>query len=184
MIFEVGEKIGFYAMKGHGIILRVLSLHSYLVKDSDGFERTVDKSEIIKIYSEDYDANLKYVDKETTGKRSKKLQYFEKNAKGSEGNGRQKIWEIDLHIEHILSEYRHLSNTEILLKQMTEFKSFYQRALAQRVHKIIVIHGVGEGVLKNEIRTYLSKKENIEYYDASYLDYGKGATEVYFYKNQ
>ena len=61
---------------------------------------------------------------------------------------------------------------------MTEFRSFYARAQEKSISKIIVIHGVGEGVLKNEIRSFLSKKENLEFFDASYADYGKGATEI------
>ena len=44
--------------------------------------------------------------------------------------------------------------------------------------KLIIIHGVGEGVLKDEVRLFLSKKEGIEYFDADYREYGKGATAV------
>jgi DNA-nicking Smr family endonuclease len=43
---------------------------------------------------------------------------------------------------------------------------------------LIAIHGVGEGVLKNEIRSFLGKKDNVEFFDASYMEYGKGATEI------
>jgi dsDNA-specific endonuclease/ATPase MutS2 len=46
-----------------------------------------------------------------------------------------------------------------------------------------VIHGIGEGVLKNEIRTYLSQQDQIEVYDADFSAYGKGATAVEFHPN-
>ena len=51
------------------------------------------------------------------------------------------------------------------------------------IQKIIVIHGVGEGVLKEEIRSYLSKQEGLEYYDADFREYGKGATAVEIHYN-
>jgi hypothetical protein len=94
------------------------------------------------------------------------------------------VWEIDLHIEELLDSHIGWSNSEILLKQMTEFRSFFKKAQEKSIAKIIVIHGVGEGVLKNEIRSFLSKKENVEFYDASYLEYGKGATEIRIYHSK
>ena len=93
------------------------------------------------------------------------------------------VWEIDLHIEELLESTRGMSNTEILLKQMKEFRATFKKAKQQHIHKLIVIHGVGEGVLKNEIRTYLSQQDQIEVYDADYSEYGKGATAVEFHPN-
>ena len=40
------------------------------------------------------------------------------------------------------------------------------------------IHGVVEGVLKEEVRSELSKIEGVEYFDADFREYGKGATAV------
>ena len=76
-----------------------------------------------------------------------------------------------------------LSNTEILLKQMGEFKSMFKKGKKEGIHKLIVIHGVGEGVLKNEIRTYLSQQDQIEVYDADFSEYGKGATAIEYHPN-
>lgn len=76
-----------------------------------------------------------------------------------------------------------LSNYQILTKQLAEFKSFYKKAKQNHIRKIVVIHGVGEGVLKEEIRTYLSKQDGIEYFDADFREYGKGATTVEIHYN-
>jgi dsDNA-specific endonuclease/ATPase MutS2 len=46
-----------------------------------------------------------------------------------------------------------------------------------------VIHGVGEGVLKNEVRTYLENQSGIEFYDSDFREYGKGATTIDFHPN-
>ena len=45
------------------------------------------------------------------------------------------------------------------------------------------IHGVGEGVLKEELHYLFNKYENVKHYDANYQKYGLGATEVYIYQN-
>lgn len=44
--------------------------------------------------------------------------------------------------------------------------------------KIVFIHGVGNGVLKNEIRKQLERKYKVYYQDASFREYGYGATMV------
>jgi len=71
-----------------------------------------------------------------------------------------------------------MSNTQILNRQMSMFKSFFENAKSKNIRKLIIIHGVGEGVLKEEVRSFLSKLEGVEYFDASYADYGKGATQI------
>jgi dsDNA-specific endonuclease/ATPase MutS2 len=43
----------------------------------------------------------------------------------------------------------------------------------------VVIHGVGEGVLRHEIRKVLDiYHPNFEFQDASYEEFGYGATEI------
>ena len=93
------------------------------------------------------------------------------------------VWEVDLHIEELIDSHRGMSNTEIMLKQLGEFRSMFKKAKKQSVHKLIVIHGVGEGVLKSEIRSYLALQDQIEVYDADFSEYGKGATTVEFHPN-
>jgi dsDNA-specific endonuclease/ATPase MutS2 len=53
-----------------------------------------------------------------------------------------------------------------------------KEAQAKRLTKIVFIHGVGEGVLRSEIRHELRKYENVEFLDGDYREYGQGATEV------
>ena len=70
-----------------------------------------------------------------------------------------------------------LNTLEITAKSKIEY------AISKRISKIIFIHGVGEGVLKNELH-YLFGRYPVRFYDASYKKYGLGATEVYVYQNQ
>ncbi|MEX0273541.1 MAG: Smr/MutS family protein, partial [Flavobacteriaceae bacterium] len=47
----------------------------------------------------------------------------------------------------------------------------------------VFIHGVGEGVLREELQYLFRRYDNVEYYDADYQQYGLGATEVYIFQN-
>ena len=71
-----------------------------------------------------------------------------------------------------------MSNADILMKQMRELRTFYQRALSRRIRKLVIIHGVGEGVLREEVRSFLERQEGLDFYDADFREYGKGATIV------
>ena len=72
-----------------------------------------------------------------------------------------------------------MSNSQILNIQMSHFKSFLNRSIAKKLRKIIVIHGVGEGVLRHEIRKELDiYHPSFEFQDASYDEFGYGATEI------
>ncbi len=86
--------------------------------------------------------------------------------------------EIDLHIEELLDSYSSLTNTEILSVQLERFEKEIQYCLSNGIKKLIVIHGVGNGKLKQEIISILKTIEDITYYDASYKNYGFGATEI------
>lgn len=89
------------------------------------------------------------------------------------------IEEVDLHIEELVDNMSSLSNGEILRTQMDKFTSSLEIALASKTNKIVFIHGVGNGKLRYEIRKTLdSKYPDLQYQDASYAEYGYGATMV------
>jgi dsDNA-specific endonuclease/ATPase MutS2 len=48
---------------------------------------------------------------------------------------------------------------------------------------MVFIHGVGEGVLRQELETLLGRYSNVQFYDADYKSYGIGATEVRIFQN-
>lgn len=86
--------------------------------------------------------------------------------------------EIDLHIEELIDSHSGLTNAQILGIQLERFEKELQYCLANGIKKLILIHGVGNGKLKQEIIAILKTVDGISYYDASYKDYGFGATEV------
>lgn len=86
--------------------------------------------------------------------------------------------EIDLHIEELVDSKSGLTNSEILSIQLESFEKEIQYCLSNGIKKLIVIHGVGNGKLKQEIISVLKTIDDISYYDASYKNYGYGATEI------
>ncbi len=90
------------------------------------------------------------------------------------------IEEIDLHIHELVEDYSTMSNSEMLKIQLEHFETALDRAIQNRVARIVFIHGVGNGVLKLELRKKLDRKySNLRYQDASFKEYGYGATLVY-----
>jgi hypothetical protein len=86
--------------------------------------------------------------------------------------------EIDLHIEELMDNYKGMSNAEIIQIQLKHFQTTLDTAISEHYRKLIAIHGVGNGRLKQEIITILSSYSNLRYHDASYSKYGFGATEI------
>jgi len=88
---------------------------------------------------------------------------------------------VDLHIEKIANNWRHLSNFEILSLQLKEFEKFYDLAVAHYQPTLTIIHGVGEGKLKDEIHAVLRLKREVKSFVNQYTAaHGYGATEIYF----
>lgn len=86
---------------------------------------------------------------------------------------------IDLHITELLDDAEGLSNREILEIQMEKVESEMNAAIREHVKRIVFIHGVGQGVLKQEVAKILQAKFKKYYHqDASFKEYGYGATMV------
>jgi len=92
--------------------------------------------------------------------------------------------EVDLHIHQLTKSSRGMSNHEMLNLQIDTAKRQLDFAIRKRIQKIVFIHGVGEGVLKEELKYLFGRYDSIKYYDADYQKYGLGATEVYIYQNK
>jgi hypothetical protein len=86
--------------------------------------------------------------------------------------------EVDLHIEELIDSHSGLTNAQILAIQLERFEKEMEYCLSNNMRKLIVIHGVGNGKLKQEITAILKSMDGISYHDASYKHYGFGATEI------
>ncbi len=87
--------------------------------------------------------------------------------------------EVDLHIQELLDDSTGLSNREILEIQLEKVESEMNDAIRSHVKRIVFIHGLGQGVLKQEVAKLLQAKFPRFYFqDASFKEYGYGATMV------
>jgi len=86
--------------------------------------------------------------------------------------------EVDLHIEELIPNTNGLSNYDMLNIQLERFEKELDEAMLKNMKKIIFIHGVGNGRLKQEIIARLKITRGITYQDGSYKEYGFGATQV------
>jgi len=88
---------------------------------------------------------------------------------------------VDLHIEKLTDNWKHLSNFEILTLQLKTFEKYFDLALSHRQSSLTIIHGVGTGKLKDEIHSILKLKKEVKSFINQYhSSYGYGATEIYF----
>lgn len=90
------------------------------------------------------------------------------------------IEEVDLHIGELIDHAEKLKAGEIIEIQMGRFKIALEGAIKSKAKKIVFIHGVGNGKLKHELKKELDKNyPKLRYQDASFREYGYGATMVF-----
>lgn len=88
---------------------------------------------------------------------------------------------IDLHIDNLIDTTLGMSNKDILDLQLSEVEKVMERYRKPKDKgtEIIFIHGKGEGVLRKAVSDLLRRKyPRAEQRDASFLEYGYGATKV------
>jgi DNA-nicking Smr family endonuclease len=173
---------------GTGKVLKVLSTFEVLVLLDDGFERKYKQSEVVKVMPiskemKMYGLHEEQIDLNLVNEVEQKLRIHNKSAFVNSANKKSRQrgldMEVDLHIENLLDTHRGMSNGEIIMVQLNVFEKSLRRAMSKRFRKIVFIHGVGQGVLRSEIRRLLADcYPNTEFYDADYLKYGVGGTEV------
>ncbi len=85
---------------------------------------------------------------------------------------------VDLHIGEIVDNIAGLNSHDMLMLQMNHFRKALESAIAEEYHKVTFIHGVGNGILKNNIVKELEIYSNTEHYMASISKFGVGAIDV------
>ena len=184
MSFQVGDKVRFLNTDGFGVITKIIDSYKVEVENEFGFEEIYNLKELVaersnkdyQIENSSFDDEIKLklnADKNTSSIKelNKKFKHFNRYNK--------ELPVIDLHIEKLIDLHYGMSNSQILNIQISHFKSFLKHCIAKKSRKIVVIHGVGEGVLRHEIRKELDiYHPNFEFYDASYVEFGYGATEI------
>lgn len=90
--------------------------------------------------------------------------------------------EIDLHIEKLTNGYAKMDKSMILRLQLSHLDQFMDKAIRLGVPKVFIIHGIGEGKLKEAVAQKLRGYSEVRRFKNEYhAKYGYGATEVNFY---
>tara|TARA_Y200000002_G_C22658323_1_gene654534 strand:- start:677 stop:1234 length:558 start_codon:yes stop_codon:yes gene_type:complete len=152
------------------------------IETKTGFEMNFEATELVKIDNHLLktlafkDQSIKQILSEKASKGIKKSPKIKSKSK------QPPPMEVDLHIHQLVKSTKNMSNHEILTLQLDTAKRRLEFAIEKRIQKVILIHGVGEGVLKLELEYLLGRYNNIKFYPASYQKYGQGATEVYIFQ--
>ena len=86
---------------------------------------------------------------------------------------------VDLHANEILETTNGMSNVDILNYQLKIFRDTLAEFAKAKGTKIVFIHGKGEGVLRRALINDLQYRyKKYTYQDASFQEYGYGATQV------
>lgn len=87
--------------------------------------------------------------------------------------------EIDLHIEKLVDDPAKVPANAILSTQLEHFNRYLSRAIRLGVERVFVIHGLGEGKLRDAVHRRLREMpEVVDFKNEFHARYGYGATEV------
>ena len=176
--FKVGDKIEVVDEAVGGTVFKVTAT-DITIETEDGFTIQYTPSQLVKVEGElkvtNYDV-AKIKNQKDIPRKNKK-----RTVKPKERNAPK--MEVDLHIHQLTKSVRGMSKHDMLNLQLETAKRQLEFAMRKRIQKVVFIHGVGEGVLKEELYYLFKRYDTIKYYDAEYKKYGLGATEIYIFQN-
>lgn len=153
------------------------------IVDDNGFEFQFEKNELMLVHTKTsldnaiYNADIESVKKEKETSRRKIVP----TVKPKERHAPK--FEVDLHIHQLTDSTKGMTNFDMMNLQLDTARKQLEFAIRKRIPKMVFIHGVGEGVLRQELETLLGRYNNVQFYDADYKTYGIGATEVRIFQN-
>ncbi|WP_149276874.1 Smr/MutS family protein [Pareuzebyella sediminis] len=179
-VFEIGDKVEALDDLTEGEVVKVSSDY-VTIKSEEGFLLDFRPDELIKISNADA---LRVNNLEVAKVKAEKDAPKKKNTLQHKKRQRNAPkMEVDLHIHQLAPSTKGMTNHEMLNLQIDTAKRQLEFAIKKRIQKIVFIHGVGEGVLREELYYLFRRYDNVRYYDADYQKYGLGATEVYIMQN-
>lgn len=163
-MFKIGDKVAFLDEPGEGEVLAVNG-DWVTVRSDTGFDEDRHVKELVSRGSLPVD-DVQPKDLPKGGPR---------RATKMDAPGKM---EVDLHFDKLVDFPKNYDNFQMLQIQMREAHKALERAHRGGIKKVIIIHGVGQGRLREEIHTMLERMDRLTFYDASFAEYGRGATEV------
>lgn len=185
-VFRKGDRVAFVDEVGGGVVLDVPAPGKVKVRTDEGFVLVRSGKELVPYDPEhvkqayrisDHQAGMVAANDVMEEKRQRRKGDSRpgKTPKRPEDNS---VAEVDLHLHELVEDETRLSQGEKLKYQLAYFERALEGAIRDGKRKLIVIHGVGEGVLREEVRRILQYYDSVRFHDANMARYGSGATEV------
>jgi len=182
MKIKVGDRVETIDDNISGIVTKV-SGDLVVLSNEDGFEIEFQSNELMLIQVEQSIDNAIFNSNIEAIKQEKELPKRKQKSAPKPKERHIPKFEVDLHIHQLTDSTKGMTNFDMLNLQLDTARRQLEFAIKKRIPKMVFIHGVGEGVLRQELETLLSRYNNVQFYDADYKTYGLGATEVKIFQN-
>lgn len=182
-----GDKVSFLNEVGGGLVLDLVGKERAKVRTNDGFELVFPVKELVLIQGDptravsDHQARMRASD----DRLAERVQQHKGHGANMQNGGKvhamvedPQVMEVDLHLYKLVEDERVLSDGEKLRFQLEFFERRLNTAIRERKKRVIVIHGVGEGILREEVRKMLQFYTGLRFDDADPRHYGHGATAI------
>lgn len=169
-MYQVNDEVTFLDEVGIFKIIEVVSESIFVVEDEHGFDRKCSVNEITLYKKNAFDG----VSIETFENREVKVNPF---AKPSKKGFQMPV--VDLHMEKLMDSHKHMANHEIVIFQLDVCKREIDKHINRGTREFVIVHGVGNGKLKEEVRYLLNSYPSLSYMDEHYSARGMGATKVF-----
>ena len=176
--FKIGDTVETIDDVIKGVVESINGSTITIISD-DGFPLSFNAQELVLISDDIRVSNYDVA-------KIKKEKEIPKRRKAPEVKAKERTapkMEVDLHINQLVKNPKSMGKFDMLNLQLDTAKRQLNFAINKRIQKVVFIHGVGEGVLKEELGYLFRKYDNVKFYDADYQKYGLGATEVYIFQN-
>jgi len=164
MSFQIGDIVSILNQVGKYTVLEIQTNRIKIV-DEIGFDQWIDRKYLV------HQRPIKIIDipKKDEDDFSKKIKTQ---------SSKNTLLQIDLHFEALFKYDITKSAHEKFILQLNAFKKFTNEMIDKRQTKFRIIHGAGEGKLKNEIRGILSSKKGFAMHDDQYSHGKIGASII------
>ena len=150
--FSIGDRAEVLDEAISGVIQKVDGDRGTLITE-DGFPMHFTENDLVKIEGDISVTNYEVaqVKKEKAASKKRKAPTIKPKERSAPK------MEVDLHIHQLVKSSKCMSNYDMLNIQLDTAKRQLDFAISKRIQKVVFIHGVGEGVLKEEVRMLLKK---------------------------
>ena len=168
--FEIGDKVSLMDENLNGVVKAIIK-DCVVVTIEDGFDMEVNLSQLVPFQELEFSmGDIRRIKLEKNDNPQPK--------KTSKTPKKKTYIEFDLHIDKLHPNWKTLDKSNYLNYQLSAAQGKLDFAIKKRIPHFVFIHGVGEGVLKQELHTILGRYDFLVFEDAPYYKYGLGATLV------